>query len=672
MFRKLGLKARMLISICSVAFLAFAATITFVSVRASNMAEKEAIDKARQIAYRYSGVIKAELEVAMDAARTMAQTFTGLKNSGEMPSRKTLDRILAQVLEDNPSFLGVWTCWEPEALDGKDKTHAGKPGHDATGRYVPYWNRGSGGIAVEPLLDYDKEGAGDYYLLSLRSGQETILDPYKYPVGGKEVLITSIVAPVKYQGKTVGVTGIDFALEEFNKLVLDIKRSKAIFESGYVSVISNNAHYVAHPKGERTGQDILKTDLWAKPFLNDMKSGNAFVTESFSKTSNAFSFRICVPIRVGKSLTPWAVLVTAHKEKVLKGAHRIMYASILMGVISLVVLMLIVFFIARSIANPINRISKDLGEGAEQVAGAAQEVSASSQQLAEGSSQQAAGIEETSSSLEEMSSMTRQNSDNASQADQLMVEAKGIVGRANDSMDRLTSAMGDVSAASEETSKIIKTIDEIAFQTNLLALNAAVEAARAGEAGAGFAVVADEVRNLALRAAEAAKNTSELIEDTTKKISEGADLATATNEAFGAVAVSAEKVGELVSEIAAASREQAQGIEQVNTAVSEMDKVVQNNAASAEESASASEEMSAQAEQMKAYVGELIRLVRGGSGGSSTGISPPARAGHGVPSKRAEGSRKKALAAPKRKKAHGKEEKPEEVIPFDDKSFDDF
>jgi methyl-accepting chemotaxis protein len=313
-------------------------------------------------------------------------------------------------------------------------------------------------------------------------------------------------------------------------------------------------------------------------------------------------------------------------------------AGILVGIV-------MAWAITRSITRPINRIIEGLSCASDQVSAAAGEVSSASQQLAEGTSEQAASIEETSSALEEMSSMTRQNADNAGQANQLMAESGKVIGEANDSMGRLTGSMQAIAQASEETQKIIKTIDEIAFQTNLLALNAAVEAARAGEAGAGFAVVADEVRNLARRAADAAKNTADLIEGTVKRVKDGSELVAKTNEAFKRVAGSTAKAAELVGEIAAASSEQAQGITQINTAVSEMDKVTQQNAANAEESASSAEEMTSQAEQLSEMVKDLVALVGGNRhpsvhaaeaappavGGAATRISTPSRSAQPTP-----------------------------------------
>jgi methyl-accepting chemotaxis protein len=344
--------------------------------------------------------------------------------------------------------------------------------------------------------------------------------------------------------------------------------------------------------------------------------------------------------------------------------------------------LLFAYWIASTTARSIRQSVMGLNANSDQVSQASDQVASASHHLAEGASQQAASVEETSASLEQIASMTKKNAENASHADQLMKKTNQIIVLANETMSKLTSSMGEISQASEETQKIIKTIDEIAFQTNLLALNAAVEAARAGEAGAGFAVVADEVRNLAMRAAESARNTASLIEGTVKKIKAGSELVEKNNSEFSQVAGMVTKCTDLVAEIAAASSEQSQGIEHLNQAVSEMDRVVQRSASEAEEAASVAEEMHAQSVQMKEYISELIALV------DSKGLArkakveeeikqkPPAAVQHAAGSALA----RKALTVSrgtKRKvgssrKEQGKEIDPRQVIPFGDDDLKEF
>lgn len=485
---------------------------------------------------------------------------------------------------------------------------------------------GTNGLVVaSSQTNYLNLSVGDQaYFKEALAGKTVISDVIKSSFTTNSVMV--FACPIKEKEAVTGViiSVVDLAL--FSKETIDPIR---VLETGYLYLVNKTGLITMHKNHALIKNlDIGKED-WGKKMLQ-AKSGN----EEY-EFQGVLKMAVFAPLK-SLGFTLAATVPIAELEG---PARKIGFTSILFGVMTIVLSSIVVLLLARSIVNPVNALIQNLTVTADQLGDTAGQISNASQSLAEGASEQAASLEETSASLEEMASMTRRNAENAkgakdsaNQSRKAAEEGSQTTHRMSSAMEQIQSsgqamrgAMDDVKTANNEVSKIIKTIDEIAFQTNILALNAAVEAARAGEAGLGFAVVADEVRNLAQKSAESARDTANRIQaaiersDRGTKLSEqmAEDLLSLTSQAklmeegLNGIVGKTQQVDQMVAEIASASIEQNQGIEQVNRAVSEMDKVTQSNAANAEESSSASCELKRQAEALREAIGDLTALVRG-------------------------------------------------------------
>lgn len=407
-------------------------------------------------------------------------------------------------------------------------------------------------------------------------------------------------------GNTLGIWYTGYRLDSMKTLGESIGKSK-LLDHGFIALVDDRDNLAFK-------SDVMPEGFFDNPkvkdWVHDHQSGGKLAIEGWSLSSHSFDkWGYTVVTAVNTNDVIWEAGWTA---------------LVVLGptVLIILVLMVLAFKGIRGISNQLKVTIDGLGESSNQVSGASEQLSASSQNLASASSEQAAGLQEASSTLEEMTTMVRDNADNARLLNDKARTVNDGTQAGAFAMKGLTGMIEEIKLAANDTAKIIKTIDEIAFQTNLLALNAAVEAARAGEAGRGFAVVAEEVRNLALRSAEAANNTTNLIQTSQEKSDQGVNAAKEVMEKLNTISTEITQMVEMVRLVAMSTDDQSKGIEQINRTMGQLEQTTQDSAASAEETSASSDELVGMVGRVNHLVSSLESMVggysqrNGGNGGN--------------------------------------------------------
>lgn len=598
--------------------------VTAVSVIGT--ARKDARSLSANIAEKYANEIKADILVGMNASRILAQTLESSVNSpnGAFLDRNAINAMLKTVIEQNKDFFGTAVLFEPNSLDHNDAKYANAPGHDATGRFIPYWTRNASGKGeFSALVDYDVPGAGDWYLTPKKTNRESILDPYIYNLNGTNVLMTSLVCPVRDpRGTFIGVADVDMELRFLQERIAGVRIDGYpgafinVYSQSGIVVAGQDAAMLGKPIAEASGDEALvKAVLSEGPYFlerRDPSSGKEIYTSGYRT-------------KLGNTDSSWTVEVNIPTDKLLENGYILVRLLIVVGILSIILAIVVVIGYAKTLTKPIVATAKKaeeiaggelrndlppnllkrtdeigdlanslqvmqvkfrevivaIDDTASQIASGSSQLSGSSQQLSQGATEQAASVEEISSSMEQMASNIRQNADNAAQTERLAKKAVEAAERGGTAVSATVDAMKEIASK-------IGIIEEIARSTNLLSLNASIEAARAGEFGKGFAVVAAEVGKLAEKSQKESGEIGKLSK-------ESVSVAENAGSEIAALIPDIRRTSELVQEISAVSNEQNAGASQINESIMQLDRVVQQNAAAAEEAASMSEQLAGQA-----------------------------------------------------------------------------
>jgi methyl-accepting chemotaxis protein len=560
------------------------------SHNARDTAKKADRERILSTARAEGGRIEADIEEALVTARALAQALASAKSAGSDLSREMVNLMLKSVLERNPNFAGVYTAWEPNAFDGRDARYTNAPSHDATGRFVPYWNRSQEeNIVVEPLVGYENTATnaqggriGDYYLLPRETRNECIIEPYLYPVQGTKVLMTSLVVPIVVNGVFLGIAGVDLPLTFLQRLV---DRQKLAVPGGRKYIVSSKGQIAA-----AEGQPELAGKTVQTVFPDDWQIHLDSIRKDVEETgSSGDRLLVLTPFRVGETFTPWAVIITIPEREILAEADAMMWREIGLGVICLCVALLLLWLIANNIARPISqtvavaeRIAEgDLAKAQAALAKLLPKRLRAAGRLPDGVAQAAARANETGKLILAMGVMTDKLASLAGQVQQSCVQLVATASEIAQAAERQETSVTDfgeltvgivtaVRQITETSQELARTMEDV--QATALATGALADKGRTGLQG-----MEDSMRQLGNATTEIAAKLTAINENTkaiTSLVTTIIKVADQTNLLSLNAAIEAEKAGEHGLGFAVVAREIRRLADQTSVATVDIEQTV--------------------------------------------------------------------------------------------------